>query len=106
MDPLPSLVYTLAYAMRRSVSTRELRESLAEIVSEVEAGGEIEITRHGKPVAVVISPVALRALRDKQASGFAAAYDRFLRTADVARHGVDRELLLATRERPASPGAR
>jgi antitoxin (DNA-binding transcriptional repressor) of toxin-antitoxin stability system len=58
----------------REVSTwsaSEARAALPEILDRVEAGEEAVITRHGKPVAVVIRPDALRVRR--AATAFAAA---------------------------------
>ncbi|HEY2509767.1 MAG TPA: type II toxin-antitoxin system Phd/YefM family antitoxin [Polyangiaceae bacterium] len=91
--------------MARSCSIRETRESLAQIVDEVEAGAEVAITRHGKTVAVIIGPAALEALREEGSGGFAGAYDRFLRTVDLGRDGAARDVFEEVRERPAFRGA-
>jgi antitoxin (DNA-binding transcriptional repressor) of toxin-antitoxin stability system len=45
------------------MSASEARATLPELLSRVEDGEEIIITRHGRPVAVVIRPDALRARR-------------------------------------------
>lgn len=45
------------------VSASEMRSRLAEILDLVTAGEEITIERHGRPVAVVVSPDALRSRR-------------------------------------------
>ena len=82
-----------------SYSIAETREQLARIVDEVEAGAEIEITRRGRTVAVLLAPAALRALRDEREGGFAEAYERLARTSEISRHGVDRELFAAARDR-------
>ncbi|MGD9509429.1 MAG: type II toxin-antitoxin system Phd/YefM family antitoxin [Geminicoccaceae bacterium] len=44
----------------KSVTAREANQSFSRILSEAEAGEEIVITRHGKPVAT------LRAYRESQ----------------------------------------
>ncbi len=44
----------------REVGTLEARNSLSALIEEVEKGGEITITRHGKPVARLV-PAASRA---------------------------------------------
>lgn len=38
----------------------EARASLPELLTRVEAGEEVTITRHGRPVAVVVRPDVLR----------------------------------------------
>ena len=38
-----------------TISLAEAKVRLSEILNEVEAGGEVVITRHGKPVARVVS---------------------------------------------------
>jgi prevent-host-death family protein len=48
---------------RSSVSVSEARATLPEILSRVEAGEEITLTRHGVAVAVVVNPGALRQRR-------------------------------------------
>lgn len=53
----------------------EARAALPEVVDRVGRGEEITITRHGRPVAVVVRPDALRSRRAEQA----------LRTAEQTR---------------------
>jgi antitoxin (DNA-binding transcriptional repressor) of toxin-antitoxin stability system len=43
-----------------SLSASEARAALPELLNRVEDGEEITITRHGRPVAVLIRPDALR----------------------------------------------
>jgi antitoxin (DNA-binding transcriptional repressor) of toxin-antitoxin stability system len=43
-----------------SMSASEARAALPELLNRVEDGEEITITRHGRPVAVLIRPDALR----------------------------------------------
>jgi prevent-host-death family protein len=50
-------------ATRSSISVSEARATLPEILSRVEAGEEITLTRHGVPVAVVVNPGVLRRRR-------------------------------------------
>jgi antitoxin (DNA-binding transcriptional repressor) of toxin-antitoxin stability system len=49
------------------MSASEARAALPEILDRVLAGEEVTITRHGKPVAVVVRPDALRARRADEA---------------------------------------
>jgi prevent-host-death family protein len=57
--------------MTVTMSVSEARAALPEVLDRVEAGEEITVTRHGKPVAVVVRPDALRSRRAEAA--FAAA---------------------------------
>ena len=43
-----------------SMSASEARAALPELLNRVEDGEEITITRHGRPVAVLVRPDALR----------------------------------------------
>jgi prevent-host-death family protein len=92
--------------MIRSVPLKEMRERLGQIVDEVDAGAEVEITRNGKVVAVLVQPSVLQDLREARSEGFEALYDAFLRSVDVQRGAVDLELFLSMRERPPSTGSR
>jgi prevent-host-death family protein len=46
-----------------SMTASEARAALPDLLNRVEEGEEITITRHGRAVAVVINPRALRARR-------------------------------------------
>jgi prevent-host-death family protein len=46
-----------------SMSISEARAVLPELLSRVEQGEEITITRHGRPAAVLVRPDALRSRR-------------------------------------------
>jgi prevent-host-death family protein len=46
-----------------TVSVSEARAAFAEILNRVEAGEEVTITRHDKPVAVVMAPNSVRTRR-------------------------------------------
>jgi prevent-host-death family protein len=69
--------------MRRSYSVADARVHLPEILDDVEAGKEIELTRRGRAVAIVISPEKYEALRGDQ-SNFDEAYRAF-----ISRHALD-----------------
>jgi prevent-host-death family protein len=90
--------------MVRRIPLMEVRDNLGRLVDEVEAGGEIEVTRHGKAAAVLIGVGALEALRAESSRSFEGSYDRFVRASERHRHGVDPALVDATRERPAWTG--
>lgn len=46
-----------------TMTVSEARAALPEVLDRVEKGEEISITRHGRPVAVVVRPDALRSRR-------------------------------------------
>jgi antitoxin (DNA-binding transcriptional repressor) of toxin-antitoxin stability system len=46
-----------------SMTVSEARAALPELLSRVEAGEEITITRHGRPAAVLVRPDVLRSRR-------------------------------------------
>jgi antitoxin (DNA-binding transcriptional repressor) of toxin-antitoxin stability system len=45
------------------MTSSEARAALPELLNRVAAGEEVTITRHGRPVAVVVRPDALRSRR-------------------------------------------
>ena len=49
--------------MMTSMSVSEARAALPELLSRVEGGEEVTITRHGRPVAVLVRPDSLRVRR-------------------------------------------
>ena len=55
-----------------SMSASEARAALPELLSRVEDGEEVTITRHGRPVAVLVHPDALRSRRAESALDEAA----------------------------------
>lgn len=54
------------------MTVSEARAALPQILDRVLAGEEVTITRHGKPVAVVVRPDALRSRRADEALAAAA----------------------------------
>jgi antitoxin (DNA-binding transcriptional repressor) of toxin-antitoxin stability system len=69
-----------------TMSTTEARAAMPELLDRVAAGDEVTITRHGRPVAVVVRPDVLRARRA------AAAFDAAARIREVLAAGRDSEL--------------
>ncbi len=87
--------------MAQRYSIAQARSRLPQIVDEAKAGIEIELTRRGQPVAIVVSPDSLDRLRRRRV-GFAEAYRGFLR-----RHAsteIGREQKVFTKLRDKSPG--
>lgn len=63
--------------MAKQYSIAEARASLPSIVDQAEAGHEIELTRRGKPVAVVMSLREFERLQGGRVA-FGDAYRRFV----------------------------
>ena len=72
-------MYILMYitSMTKKYSIAEARSNLPSIVDDAQSGQEIELTRRGEPVAVVLSIRELEKLRRGRRS-FAEAYGDFL----------------------------
>lgn len=60
------------------MTVSEARAALPQVLDRVLAGEEVTITRHGKPVAVVVRPDSLRARRADAAFAAAAAVHEVL----------------------------
>ena len=84
--------------MVKRYSIAEARANLPAVVDEAASGGAVELTRRGKPVAVMLSIEEAEELRGKR-EGFAAAYARFARQYDVREVGLDRKALARLRDR-------
>ena len=80
-------------------SIASARSNLATIVDEAEAGQDIELTRRGKAVAVVISLRELERLRGKAHSSFGDAYRRFLKAHPLDQLGLDDDYFKRLRDR-------
>ena len=66
--------------MSKSYSVADARAHLPDILDDVESGKEVQLTRRGRPVAVVLSPQKYDALRNQRPS-FGDAFRAF-----VGRH--------------------
>ena len=95
------LVYTSV--MGKSYSVADARAHLPDILDEVEAGKEIELTRRGRAVAIVISPEKYEALRGDQ-SNFGEAYRAFIGRHALDEVGLEPDSFDSTRDR--TPGRR
>lgn len=84
--------------MTKRYSIAEARANLPAVVDEAAAGGGVELTRRGKPVAVMLSIEEAAELRGRR-EGFAAAYARFVRKYDVRQVGLDSKTLSGLRDR-------
>ena len=87
----------IQYVARR-YSIAEARSHLPSIIDEAEAGVEVELTRRGQPVAVVVSLRQFERLQGRP-SNFSVAYRRFLEKYSLEKIGVDRDFAVSIRDR-------
>jgi prevent-host-death family protein len=90
--------------MPERYSIADARTSLAAIVDKVEAGRNVELTRRGRAVAVVISLREFERLRGGRRS-FAKAYRAFLEKYRPSELGIDTDFLPG-RDKDAGPKVR
>jgi prevent-host-death family protein len=83
--------------MPKRFSIAEARANLPAIVDQAEAGQEVELTRRGKPVAVVLSLRELERLR-RERIGFGEAYRRFLKTHSLREVGLEDDFFASVRD--------
>jgi len=93
-------MYIMMYIhdMSRRYSIADARTSLPAIVDQAEAGQRVELTRRGKPVAVVVSLRELERLRGDRRS-FADAYRGFLERYSLEDVGLDDDFAASTRDK-------
>ena len=60
------------------MTASEARAALPDLLSRVESGEEVTITRHGRPVAVLVRPDSLRSRRARAALDGAEAIHQML----------------------------
>lgn len=84
--------------MPKRYSIAEARKHLPGIVHEAEAGAEVELTRHGKPVAVVVSVRAYEQARGARPQ-FRQAYESFSRRYPLEEVGIDEDFFDSLRGR-------
>lgn len=86
--------------MSKRYSIAEARSNLATIVDQAEAGQAVELTRRGKPVAVIISLHDMERLRGERAR-FGERYQHFLATHALPEIGIEGGYFESTRTREA-----
>jgi prevent-host-death family protein len=84
--------------MSQSYSVAEARSHLPAIIDQAESGVEVELTRRGQPVAVVVSSREFERLRGRRLH-FADAYRRFLKKYSLEEIGVESGFAVSTRDR-------
>ena len=83
-------------------SIAEARRNLPKLVRVAEQGMEVELTRRGKPVAVLIGCKRFERLVSSRRS-FVTAYQVFTHESDLAELALDPDQLFA-RQREKTPG--
>jgi prevent-host-death family protein len=79
-------------------SISEARAHLPTIIDQAEAGVEVELTRRGKPVAVVVPVKEYQRLRAGRPS-FAEAYQKFLENHPLEEFGLDDDFASSVRDK-------
>lgn len=87
--------------MAKQYSIAQARDRLPSIVHEVEQGAPVELTRRGRPVAVVMSMAEFRRMNPGR-PGLAAALAAFRADSDLPALGFADEDFAGLRDR--SPG--
>lgn len=86
------------FIMKRIYSVGSARANLPAILDDVQSGQVIQVTRHGQPVAVILSPGEYAALERRQ-SPFSEACAAFRQRFAVEELGLEREDLESLRDR-------
>ena len=87
-------------SMSKSYSVADARAHLPQILDDVEAGKEVQLTRRGQPVAVLLSPQRYEALR-REHSNFGDAYRAFVGRHAPEEIGVEADFFESLRDREA-----
>lgn len=81
--------------MTVAMSMSEMRAQLPRVLDQVEAGEEVTVTRHGRPVAVLVRPDRLRVRRNHEV--LAAADDLGRRIEEAREKPLGRPVLTVER---------
>lgn len=84
--------------MSHRYSIADARSHLPSIVDQAEAGVEVELTRRGRPVAIVVSCHMFERLRGRRRH-FADAYRAFIKRYPLKDIGLDDNLATSTRDK-------
>lgn len=82
-------------------SIADARSRLPSLVDQAESGVEVELTRRGEPVAVLVSRREFERLRGKRLH-FSDAYRKFLEKHSLDEIGAEDDFAASTRDR--TPG--
>jgi antitoxin Phd len=87
--------------MAKQYSVAKARQGLAALVHDAEAGSTVEVTRRGRPVAVLLSASRYRQL-ERARPGFWSALEEFRRATDLETLAAGGDFLEEVRDR--APG--
>ena len=87
--------------MTKRYSIAEARQNLSAVVHELERRARIELTRRGRPVAVMLSMREFERVSEPR-KRFWDAYEAFRQTANLPQLGIDPTVFDGVRDR--SPG--
>jgi prevent-host-death family protein len=85
------------FVMKRIYSVGSARANLPAILDDVQSGQVIQVTRHGKPVAVILSPGEYASLERRQ-SPFSEACAEFRQRFAVKELGLERDDFASLRD--------
>jgi prevent-host-death family protein len=91
--------------MPKSYTVAGARAKFAAIVDEVESGKDIELTRRGKKVAVVMSAARYARLRGDRVA-FMTAYETFRTEHDLSAVGIEPTWTAELRDRDVGRGVK
>lgn len=93
-------MYISMYILRMSkqYSIADARRSLPSLVNEAEAGAEVQLTRRGRAVAVVVSVEEYERLKANRV-GFSEAYAAFRKQFPAGREGLSPRYFRSLRDR-------
>jgi len=84
--------------MPNSFSIAEARDRLAALIHQVERQSRVEITRRGRPVAVLLSIAEYNRVTSL-GKGFWEKYSAFCAAADLPKVQIEPEIFQGTRDR-------
>jgi prevent-host-death family protein len=83
--------------MSSRYSIAEARDRLARLIKEAEKGAPVQLTRRGKPVAVLVSMSDYQKLRNS-GIGFWEAFEQFKSEIDLEKAGIEVETFEGLRD--------
>jgi len=86
------------WSMSRRYSIADARANLTAIVDKAEAGQNVELTRRGKPVAVVVSLREFERLRGDRPR-FRELYRNFIQKCSLKNVGLDADFAATVRDK-------
>lgn len=98
-------IWMYTSSMPKSYTVASARAKLAAIVDEVESGKDVELTRRGKKVAVVMSAARYARLRGDRVA-FMTAYETFRAEHDLEEVGLDPTWARELRDRDPGRGVK